>query len=70
MSIREQIVRYVMENGPCSDDSIYLHVAKVGVMEMRRMLVRGCPEGMIAYAFRSACTRGFGPLVSRSAPTL
>ena len=46
---REQIVRYVMENGPCSDESIYRHVAKVGVMEMRRMLVRGSPEGKIAY---------------------
>ena len=48
-STQEQIGRYVVENGPCNDESIYRHVAKVGVMKMRRMLVRGSPQGMTAY---------------------
>ena len=67
MNRREQIVRYVMENGPCSDESIYLNVAKVGVMQMRRMLVRGCPEGMIAYEKRSGNSYRF--VVATRPPT-
>ena len=63
-STREQIVRYVMENGPCNDESIYRHVAKVGVMEMRRMLVRGSPQGKTAYE-RSSGNDYFFVIASR-----
>ena len=48
MTQRDRIVKYVLDHGPCTDEAISLHAAKVGAKEMRRALSSGAPDGMVA----------------------
>ena len=49
MNQRERVVQYVLEHGPCTDESIFLNAARLNPSQMRRYLARGAPEGTAAY---------------------
>lgn len=49
MNQQERVIRYVLDNGPCSDEAVYLNAGKRSVTQQRRYLRGGAPAGTVAY---------------------
>ena len=47
MNQQQRVVQYVLENGPCTDEDLYLELRVAGRM-VQRALFDGAPEGMVA----------------------
>ena len=48
MNQQQRVVQYVLENGPCTDLDVFKNATRVNPRDMRRHLVDGAPEGMVA----------------------